>query len=116
MMDGSYPPGVTGNEIDEREIPEMYMPDPQCEHCIHFDATKSACTREWNNLDESCYVPERDDRETDETCDSYEWDGETLDYPKKPQNQNYKTNKAYMKAVVEWRIEVNKIKMEELAL
>jgi len=51
------------------------VPVPRCAHCSHFDPGKGACTVEWNNLDESYYIPERDDRDGYDLCGQYDWDG-----------------------------------------
>ena len=44
----------------------------QCENCSHYDGDH--CTREWNNLEPEYYLPGRDDREPDDSCE--EWEGE----------------------------------------
>lgn len=47
----------------------------RCENCIEYDHLRSACTLEWNNLDPDYYIPGRDYRDENDSCDSYEWDG-----------------------------------------
>ena len=72
MFDGAYPPGVTGEMIDRLE--GRGEPEPACKHCIFFDFRYEACNREWNNLDESYYIPDRDDRDENDSCEHYEFD------------------------------------------
>ena len=74
MFDGAYPPGVTGKMIDELEGFGRKEPDHVCNSCIYFDRWYEACNREWNNLDEIYYIPDRDDRNEDDTCDYWELD------------------------------------------
>lgn len=66
MFDGDYPPGVTGEMIDNLEVKRC------CGTCIHFDFNKEACTLSWNNLDPDYYNPNTDDRDEDDCCDEYE--------------------------------------------
>lgn len=49
-------------------------PEPRCEYCTEYDGNR--CMKEWNNADDCYYVPERDDKEPDDCCDDYEWNGE----------------------------------------
>lgn len=72
MFEGAYPPGVTGAMIDRLE--GRGEPDPACKRCIYYDPRYEACNRDWNNLDESYYIPDRDDRNEDDSCDDYELD------------------------------------------
>ncbi len=44
------------------------------------------------------------------------FDGEHIVYPPKPQKSDYRSDKEYMRAVVDWKIEMNQIRMEELGL
>lgn len=55
------------------------VPTPCCAYCVHFDPSKDACTKDWNNLDDSYYIPDRDDREPGDLCECYEWNGEWED-------------------------------------
>ena len=45
-----------------------------CWNCMLFDPTKDACTKDWNNMDESYYNPDRDDRDPSDSCDDWEED------------------------------------------
>lgn len=115
MFEGAYPPGVTGADIDRYfgdDIPDMYIPDDCCEYCNEYDG--SHCMKRWNNLDKSYYNPDLDDKEPEDCCEDYEWNGELLDEPKKPKKEDYPNGKAYMKAVVDWKKELNKLRREEL--
>lgn len=100
MMMGDYPPGVTGNEPELNDIPDMWIPDDCCRYCIYYDG--DVCTREWNNGDEDYYVPERDDKLETDCCDHYEWNGELLELPKepvKPKRSQYKDERIYKLAM-----------------
>lgn len=44
----------------------------ECGSCIHYDGSR--CTKDWNNLDDAYYIPERDDKKQSEWCEDYEWD------------------------------------------
>ena len=50
------------------------VPEPRCEFCQEYDGDR--CHREWNNNDDCYYIPERDDKEPDDVCEGYEWNGE----------------------------------------
>ena len=50
--------------------------NPACKRCIEYDPGKGCCMREWNNLDPSYYIPERDDRDPYDLCEHYDFDGE----------------------------------------
>ena len=48
--------------------------DPACWNCMNFDWNHEACTRNWNNLDESYSNPDTDDRELFDCCEDHETD------------------------------------------
>ena len=52
-------------------------PEPKrcCDNCHHYDK-KRYCTKDWNNMDPSYCVPERDEVEGTDCCDDWEWDWE----------------------------------------
>ena len=77
----NLPPGCIEPDYDEDD--EFFEPEACCEFCEHFD--DPYCTLMWNNMDKSYCVPERDEKEYDDSCDSYEWNGEYLDYPRRPE-------------------------------
>ena len=93
---GDYPPGVTGKEPELNGIPDMWIPDDCCRYCKHYKG--DVCGKDWANGDDSYYLPERDDKEEDDCCDSFEWDGNLLDLPKepvKPKRSDYKAEWIY---------------------
>ena len=45
-----------------------------CWNCLNFDWKHEACTLNWNNLDESYYNPDTDNRELTDHCDEWEED------------------------------------------
>ena len=49
-------------------------PADGCWNCINFDWKHEACTLNWNNLDESYYNPDMDDRELTDHCEEWEND------------------------------------------
>ena len=53
---------------------EPEKPDDGCWTCMHFDWKHEACTVNWNNLDESYYNPDCDDRELTDYCENHETD------------------------------------------
>lgn len=96
---GDYPPGVTGNEPEINGIPDMWIPDDCCKYCEHYKG--DVCGKDWVNGDDD-YLPERDDKDEDDYCDNYEWNGETLDLPKKqmkPKRSAYKHDYVYNRAM-----------------
>ena len=56
------------------EKPEKAPPEPRCEFCWEYDGCR--CHKEWNNNDDCYYDPDRDDKEPEDCCDDYEWNGE----------------------------------------
>ena len=60
------------NPNDMRLVPGKLIPEPSCGSCIHYDG--GHCTKDWNNLDDAYYIPERDDKDSCECCDDYDWD------------------------------------------
>ena len=74
MFEGAYPPGVTGRMIDDYFGDNRKEAVPACANCIHYDCRYCSCTKEWNNLDESYYIPGRDDVDENHVCDDYEFD------------------------------------------
>ena len=39
---------------------------PCCGNCREYDGNR--CMKEWNNLDECYYIPDRDDKEPEDVC------------------------------------------------
>ena len=62
-------------EADLRgEIPFSEPPENGCWNCMNFDWNHEACTANWNNMDESYYNPDTDDRELTDYCEYHETD------------------------------------------
>ena len=55
---------------------DEYEGPRECNFCIHYDGNH--CTKDWNNMDGSYYIPDRDDKNGDDTCDDFELDEEVL--------------------------------------
>ena len=58
-------------------LPFTDPPEPVkdgCWNCFNFDWKREACTVRWNNLDESYYNPDLDDRELTDTCELHDKD------------------------------------------
>lgn len=53
---------------------EPEKPDNGCWNCMNFDWKHEACTLNWNNLDESYYNQDADDRKLTDSCDDWEED------------------------------------------
>ena len=45
-----------------------------CWNCMNFDWNHEACTINWNNMDESYYNPDADDRKLTDCCEYHETD------------------------------------------
>lgn len=55
-------------DTEKEEIPDG------CWNCMNFDCRHEACTLNWNNLDESYYNPDTDDRDLTDYCEYHETD------------------------------------------
>lgn len=103
MMDGAYPPGVTNAMLDQlegREEDKFFEPDPACEYCEHYNGTY--CTIGWNNMDESYCNPATDEKDPDDWCPDYSWNGEQLEEPKepeKPKREDYPSEGSFARAM-----------------
>jgi hypothetical protein len=61
------------DRAQEEQIPFAEPEHPNgCWNCQNYDWTHEACTTNWNNMDESYYCPEVDDRKPDEVCEYWE--------------------------------------------
>ena len=49
-------------------------PADGCWNCWNYDPSRGACTIRWNNLDESYYNPDLDDKEPDDHCEHHDTD------------------------------------------
>lgn len=100
MRMGDYPPGVRGDEPELNGTPDMWIPDDCCRYCTHYDG--DVCTKDWNNMDESYYIQDRDDKDETDCCSDYEWNEELLELPKepvKPKKSAYKHERTYQNAL-----------------
>ena len=43
---------------------------PCCDNCSWYDGDR--CMVNWNNMDESYYIPDRDDKEPEDVCENWE--------------------------------------------
>ena len=70
-----YPDRYTMKAWEHGEpAPKHEKPDDGCWNCMLFDWKHEACTINWNNLDESYYNPDCDDRELTDCCEYHETD------------------------------------------
>lgn len=53
------------------------VPPPHCGTCMEYDGIH--CMKEWNNADPIYYIDWRDDKEPEDRCKDYEWNGEWED-------------------------------------
>lgn len=58
---------------EEKAEPKEKIPDG-CWNCLNFDWTREACSANWNNMDESYYNPDTDDRKLDDWCEYHDPD------------------------------------------
>ena len=56
------------------DLEKQENPADGCWNCMNFDWKHEACTVNWNNLDESYYNPDCDDRELTDCCEYHETD------------------------------------------
>ena len=61
-------------EMKAADLPEKEKPEDGCWNCINFDWKREACTLNWNNMDESYYNPDCDDRDPTDYCDDHDLD------------------------------------------
>ena len=54
--------------------PKTEKPADGCWNCINFDWKHEACTVNWNNMDESYYNPDIDDRKPTDYCEYHDED------------------------------------------
>ena len=66
------------NHLMFRRLNELAkLPEPCCGNCKEYDGSR--CMKEWNNLDESYYFPDRDDKEPEDVCDDWEFDEDLVE-------------------------------------
>ena len=61
---------------NRKDPDEPEKPANGCWNCRNFDWKHEACTINWNNMDESYYRPECDDRDPTDYCDDFDLDPE----------------------------------------
>ena len=76
---GGHNPTVYNSRAEERAIESGLPftdpgPDDGCWNCMNFDWNREACTLNWNNMDESYYNPDIDDRELTDWCEYHDTD------------------------------------------
>ena len=59
-------------------VPFDDPPSDGCWNCLNYDYRKEACTLTWNNLDESYYNPETDDKDPDDWCPEHDTDKDAV--------------------------------------
>lgn len=70
-----YPDRYTARMYDRHGEPEPKgKPADGCWNCFNFDWRREACTAGWNNLDESYYNPDTDDRNLTDWCELHDLD------------------------------------------
>lgn len=52
----------------------LEKPENGCWNCRRFDWNREACTANWNNMDESYYNPDCDDRKLTDCCEYHDLD------------------------------------------
>ena len=58
----------------EPDDAEQKRPSDGCWNCFNFDWKHEACTLRWNNMDESYYNPDIDDRKLTDYCEYHDED------------------------------------------
>lgn len=69
-----YPDRYTMKAWENGEPEQQKKPDDGCWNCRNFDWKREACTVNWNNLDESYYNPDLDDRDPFDFCENHDLD------------------------------------------
>ena len=59
-------------------LPFTDPPDNGCWNCLNYDIKHEACTLTWNNLDESYYNPNTDDKDPDDWCPEHDIDKDAV--------------------------------------
>ena len=75
-FNGYHNPTVYGSRAEMKAVESGWdarerEPDKGCWNCLHYDPSREACTKEWNNADPDFYLPDRDDRKPDEWCEDW---------------------------------------------
>ena len=78
--DAGHNPTVYTSYAEMRAAEKVPFSDPPeeppngCWNCFNFDWKREACTAGWNNMDESYYNPDTDDRELTDWCEMHDKD------------------------------------------
>ena len=73
-------PTVYLSAYEARMYDKYGEPEPKeklsdgCWNCMNFDWNREACTAGWNNMDESYYNPDSDDRKLTDCCELHDPD------------------------------------------
>lgn len=59
-------------------VPFDDPPSDGCWNCLNYDYGKEACTLTWNNMDESYYNPDTDDKDPDDWCPEHDTDPDAV--------------------------------------
>ena len=66
------------NHLMYRRLNELAkLPEPCCGNCKEYNGIH--CTKYWNNLYESYYLPARDDKEPEDVCHDCEVDEDLIE-------------------------------------
>ena len=67
-------------KADERgeALPFTDPPADGCWNCLNYAYNHEACTVNWNNLDESYYNPDTDDKDFDDWCPEHDLDKDAV--------------------------------------
>ena len=77
-FDGIHNPTVYGSRAEmkhwEEPLPftDPPLPEKGCWNCLEYDGDR--CMKNWNNMDESYYNPDTDDRDPSDHCELWERD------------------------------------------
>ena len=80
MVEDDHNPTVYPDQYTARMYDKFGEPEPKekpadgCWNCFNFDWRREACTIGWNNLDESYYNPDIDDRDLTDWCEYHDTD------------------------------------------
>ena len=59
-------------------VPFDDPPADGCWNCLNYDYGKEACTLAWDNMDESYYNPDTDDKDPDDWCPEHDTDKDAV--------------------------------------
>lgn len=56
-------------EKEELPFTDPPLPERGCWNCMEYDGNR--CMKDWNNADDCYYIPERDDKEPHDYCETW---------------------------------------------